>query len=115
MCRFGDVGRHTDLGIGGVLVTPKTETKIATAWCWIILFPHLIWNGVILMLMWNWFVAPLGLPQIGIAHAIALGLLPFVISGKLRGDGNITWEKLGEDWLGDVILLLMGFVLSFFL
>lgn len=31
--------------------------------------------GVAIMLMWNWFVVVLGLPSIGLAHAMGIDLL----------------------------------------
>ncbi len=32
-------------------------------------------RGFVLSYLWSWFVAPLGIPEIGIAHAIGISLI----------------------------------------
>lgn len=38
-----------------------------------------LYNGFVLSILFGWFLVPLGLPQIGIAHAYGLSLLASVI------------------------------------
>jgi hypothetical protein len=41
----------------------------------IALFPIIILRGFVLSRLWAWFLIPLGLPSIGVAHAIGIALI----------------------------------------
>lgn len=42
------------------------------------------WRGYVLSLVWAWFVMPLGVPAIGIAHAIGLSMTIAVFAKQER-------------------------------
>lgn len=44
------------------------------AWGLFLLAPHALLSGWVLSLVWKWFVAPLGIPTIGVFHAVGLSL-----------------------------------------
>ena len=37
--------------------------------------PLLIYRGFVLSILWAWFLVPLGLPEIGIAHALGVSVI----------------------------------------
>ena len=70
-------------------------------------------NGLLLHLMWGWFMVPLGLPVISVAHALGIALVVSLLTHQ-------TNTKKGEDKdLGEVVIawiftclltLLMGVI-----
>lgn len=52
----------------------------------VMLFLAVIASGGVMSILWMWFLVPLGLPAISVAHAIGLSLL----SSLLIGRGNVT-------------------------
>lgn len=61
--------------------------------------------------MWLWFIVPLGLQAIGMAHAYGLSLMCSVFLG-IRGlpDSNKAMENLVAAILLNAIALLFGFI-----
>ena len=79
----------------------------------IVLFPvHMLVNGVILMLLWRWFVVPLGVMEIGVFHAFGIGLLVAWASMN-RAGRKMTFERLVVDILYDCVVLGLAFIASF--
>lgn len=71
--------------------------------------------GIVIMLMWNWFVVPLGLPAIGLIHALGLDMLvSFVITTSVP---KIThfWDRWISAVLFALLTLLFGWVFHFFM
>jgi hypothetical protein len=63
-----------------------------TAWrvaFWVVLAASTIADGAVMARLWSWFVVPLGLPGIGVAHAVGLSVI--VAS---RGTFSTTDDKL---------------------
>lgn len=57
----------------------------------------LAWSGLVLHRLWGWFVVPLGLPPIGIAHAAGLGLLcTFASYRNLKAEENMLRVLVAE-------------------
>ena len=49
------------------------------------------WFGWVVSTLWAWFVVPLGLQAIGIAHVVGLRVTVRMLSGKIRKtDENFT-------------------------
>lgn len=55
-----------------------------------------VWSGVVVTFLWGWFIVPLGLDQIGLAHAIGLVIMISFLTKKI----NINNDK--EDPLSKV-------------
>lgn len=58
--------------------------------------PMFVLEGLVLSMLWIWFMVPLGVPPIGIAHAVGLvALIGLVGPGpRLRDDEPLTWQRL---------------------
>lgn len=73
--------------------------------------PLVLWNAFVLSALWGWFVVPLGVPGINMAHAMGLSL----IVGALKGirsqnfDDEGSAKRLGFWLLGTVLSLAMGY------
>lgn len=57
----------------------------------------MIWKGHVITIVWGWFLVPLGIPQIGIAHAIGLGVLSMFFNGSSSLSKNDIRELLGKE------------------
>jgi hypothetical protein len=72
-------------------------------------------NGLLLRLFWGWFVVPLGLAPIGIAHALGISVLVAMLTYEYTRepeDGRSTKEVVSSALLRAVVrplvLLAMG-------
>jgi hypothetical protein len=65
-------------------------------------------RGVAMAMLWHWYAEPLGLPGIGIAQAIGIGLLVTITVGNLP----LRQEKL-DDVLGRLGLLALQPIVLF--
>ncbi len=50
-------------------------------------------TGWVLSVLWGWFVVPLGLKQIGLAHAIGLSTVVGLMTGVLEQQNSAELEK----------------------
>ena len=68
--------------------------------------------GVAIMLMWNWFVVALGLPSIGLAHAMGIDLLiSFIVTTRISMDADPFLLRWVVGMLYALCTILIGFVL----
>jgi len=51
------------------------ETLIAIMFMLIIIIPIGLYRGWVLTILWMWFIVPLGVPEIGIAHAWGISMI----------------------------------------
>ncbi len=59
--------------------------------------PIILLRGWILLLLWSWFIIPLGAPEITLAHAIGLGIIISYSTGsKYDLREKTTEEKIKE-------------------
>jgi len=83
--------------------------------------PVAIFGGIVVFCLWGWFVVPLHVPAIGIAHAIGLSITAKVMAGTLKvdlendDDLSDTLVKYGLSVLIGVLLLVMGYVIHLFM
>ena len=72
---------------------------------------YAVYNAWVLTILWGWFIVPLGVKSLSIAHAYGFTLLTSLILGN-RG---VKENKNKEDWVGTVITwLLLPLVALFF-
>lgn len=72
-------------------------------------------EGVVLSTMWGWFVVPLGVASIGVAHAIGLSLtVSFVTSQYSDWDTGDHYEDLKKRAIWTVSIastvMIIGFI-----
>ena len=53
----------------------KRALRKVTIACFAAAVPITIWQGAVVMWMWEWFAVPFGVPALGLAHAIGVGSL----------------------------------------
>lgn len=41
--------------------------------------PLIIWRGYVLSVLWRWFVVPLGVPTLGVAHAVGIATTVYLL------------------------------------
>jgi len=64
---------------------------------WLALFiPTIIFSGFVTAELWGWFVVPLGVPAIGIAHALGLRLVVHVATFTYAEDKRGQGERLAN-------------------
>lgn len=71
-----------------------------------------LYHGFVLATLWSWFVTPLGVAKIGLAHAYGLSLIPAVILGT-RGLYTPKEERIGmlvQAVLIPLVALLFGWI-----
>lgn len=70
-----------------------------------------IYNAWVLSILWGWFIVPLGVKSLSIAHAYGLTL----VTGLILSNRGIKENKNQDDWISSVITwLLIPLVVLFF-
>jgi hypothetical protein len=79
----------------------------------VMVLPLGLWNGFFLSIMWGWFLVPLGVPSIGVAHAWGLAMLLSLLTFKLKQDNSTLHELLAGIIYGIIfppIALFFGWI-----
>lgn len=80
-----------------------------------IIIPIALWQGFVIHLLWRWFVVPIGLPEIGILHAIGLSMFVAVfkpVDRSKRDDKDEFWFRLAERVGGQVLVLAIAYAVK---
>jgi hypothetical protein len=75
-----------------------------------------ILRGFALSVLWGWFLTPLGLPEIGLAHAIGIALVVAMLTSRQSDseDKEKAFERLFQGFLVPLIALLFGWIIHAF-
>jgi uncharacterized membrane protein YgaE (UPF0421/DUF939 family) len=102
--------------------TGKVLTCLITVFLLITLLPiYMVINGVVLQIMWGWFIVPLGIRTITTLEAIGIALVIGLLTAKPRNE--ITKKETSTEavfsllgWLlSPVFVLLIGYVVHAFM
>jgi len=63
----------------------------------ILIVGGILMGGWVISILWNWFIVPLGLPAISLAHSIGLSLMVNVFKGY-------TESKTNEEEMGTLLI-----------
>jgi hypothetical protein len=78
-----------------------------------------ILQGVVLSVLWGWFVVPLGLPALGIAHAIGIALVVRFLTHRHTSKKTDDESPIRRELFGLFVLpplaLVAGWVITLFL
>lgn len=75
------------------------------------LFLFAIYNAWVLTILWGWFIVPLGVKGLSIAHAYGFTL----VTGLILSNRGIKENKGKDDWVSSIITwLLLPLVALFF-
>ena len=86
----------------------------------IVLIPLImVINGFTISCLWNWYLAPLGLKELGLVHAMGIGLFLAYVnfhskekSDRKREPEEILLELAGNCVARPAVVLLIGFLLK---
>jgi hypothetical protein len=88
------------IGVGGLLFFVLVAFALA------------VFTGFTVSVLWGWFIVPLGVAQIGFAHAYGISLLGSVLMStrglNINGEGGWTTAAVGI--LINLLALLFGWV-----
>lgn len=85
-----------------------------------LMFPIMFLRGLAIKLLWLWFIVPFGVPAIGLAWAVGLGILVVFITGAARVDTKRNRDEHDMKKMvtfsitTPIVAILMGLVFSFF-
>ncbi len=76
-----------------------------------------ILRGFVLSYLWQWFVVPLGVPDITVVHAIGISMLVAFLTyeNAYQGDSKEATTKLAGSVLAMPFILLIGYVIHSFM
>lgn len=75
------------------------------------LFLFVIYNAWVLTILWSWFIVPLGVKALSIAHACGFTL----VTGLILSNRGVKENKGKDDWVSSIITwLLLPLVALFF-
>jgi hypothetical protein len=95
------------------------QTNVATAMIalgkallWLLMIPvGLCFKAVVVQDLWGWFVVPLGVPAVGMVHALGLCLVGWIFSCGLDNikekQSQATWHRWAM--LQVVVLIVWGY------
>lgn len=91
-------------GLAGLAALTAIAAVLATATALILVRSWVIW------LMWGWFVVPLGVPAIGVVHALGLSALVGVLThdGKDSDDADSALAAVITHLLRSGLWALLG-------
>lgn len=74
------------------------------------------WRGLILSIMWTWFLVPLGVPTITIPLAIGFSLLVGFLTPSAAKEKNDSFgEAMAEGIVSPLVFLLLGWIVKLFI
>ena len=75
------------------------------------LFLFCIYNAWVLTILWGWFIVPLGVKSLSIAHAYGFTL----VTGLILSNRGVKENKGKDDWVSSIVTwLLLPLVALFF-
>lgn len=77
----------------------------------------LLLNGWVFSWLWLWFLVPLGLPAIGVVHAIGIaGAVGYVTRDRKRNkDSKADWGDVGFAVAAPFVALGLGYIITLFM
>lgn len=75
------------------------------------IFLFCIYNAWVLTILWGWFIVPLGVKALSVAHAYGFTL----VTGLILSNRGVKENKDKDDWVGSILTwLLLPLVALFF-
>lgn len=78
--------------------------------------PGIIWSGFVIKILWIWFMVPLGIIEISLAHAIGIDIIiTFLVSPSFDIENKTTTELISKMISKPATMLFMGFIAKGFM
>jgi hypothetical protein len=72
--------------------------------------------GATIMVMWNWFITPLGPPTIGLIQALGIDtLVTFITTTHISSIPDPFWERWTPSMIYALSTLFVGWIIHFFM
>ena len=95
--------------------TNKLPVKVLLAFLIAAGIPLAIWGGFVFSKLWEWFVVPLGLQPLGVAHAVGLMATGKMLRAK-ADDRMVDYAYLAEaaksGAVAPLAILIIGWIAS---
>lgn len=91
--------------------TRETESTASKVVAGFLIAGHLFADSWATRGPWNWFIAPLGVPKIGMAHAAGISILVMLVNYRSHDDSNDkrTWlNRAGSAFFAPLFCLAFG-------
>lgn len=92
----------------------KKYSESAETWCGLVVFfgmPLLFaWAGYVDAKLWAWFLVPLGVPSIGVAHAVGIGILIRAFTSQVQSKAPANSRVLATALVLPAVWLLFGWL-----
>ena len=73
-------------------------------------------NGWVVINMWNWYVLPLGAPEISFAHALGLAtLVSFIARATIIDEDGEEMKRLVYTIASPLLTIMMGWIIKFWM
>lgn len=93
--------------VGGILITAVLAAFIAII---------AVYEGVVLWIVWSWFIVPLGVPAITIPWAIGLSLVVGLLNNAtLRPNDDAKWNHALDVLMKPLIVLVCAWIVKQFM
>lgn len=75
-----------------------------------------IYNAIVLWIMWGWFIMPLGFPHLTISWAVGVSAVALLLGPTIpQPQGDLKWEHNGNVLLKPAFVLAIGFIAKMFM
>lgn len=74
-----------------------------------------ILRGFALSYLWQWFITPFGLPELGIAHAIGISMIVGFLTYQHNGSEEANKGVLAVTFLSPLMALFFGYIVHSFM
>ena len=97
----------------------KEEEIIESLGALILFIPSILFSGWVVMLLWGWFIVPLGMPEVGLALALGISVLVSAITPVnyhlMEKEGRSSFYKIVFNLIMNAVLLGFGFIVHLFM
>lgn len=97
-------------------MTTKAQSFSEAAWLLVLGIAGAVWRAFVFTKLWQWFVSPLGVFEIGIAHALGLmlviGLLRYKYEETKTVPTSDSLKRAGAAVFITTLALLLGWALA---
>ena len=77
----------------------------------LIIVPMIIIRALVLATLWEWFIVPLGVMNITIAHAVGLSSIFSLILSKVRSkEEESLLKSISHEFMTFIVVLVVGFI-----
>lgn len=80
-----------------------------------VLLIAIVLRGIAISIMWTWFVVPLGVPSIGVAHAIGFSAIAAALTRDHPEDKRSTRQVLILAFAKPIALVAIGWIITQFM